>query len=134
MSVKTPLLTPRQIDIRASAAQKCLRALFGRHKDLQGVEMRAHLSIGLARIAEKRRFSSLLARYMRRRGIRSVASLANLIYIGCDHLEALEWMRSPSAFLLVEPGRRDRYLLALCDIDWDPNMKRYVPMHTKSAH
>lgn len=115
--------TPRQLKVRAKKTRERLTQLFARPelKQLSG-----HSAVGLCRLEEKLAFALLVAGHMEERNITSVSELAYRLYIGDDHLEVLEWMRSPMAFNRgCSKKRDDEYLLALCGIEWNPHTKSF---------
>ena len=117
------LPTPRQLKERAKKTMERLTQLFARPelKQLSG-----YAALGLCRIEEKLEFALLLAGHMQQRNITSVDELAFRLFIGSDHIEVLEWMRSPTAFKKGRSQKRDdEYLLALCGIEWNPHTKSF---------
>ena len=116
--------TPRELERRAKKARERLETLFQRRK-LRPLSV--HAVRGLRRLNEKLAMALLLAEHMKQRKIRSIAELAECLYIDGEGLEALRWMRSPVAFARISSQKRyDAYLLALCGIDWDPRTKSFV--------
>jgi len=124
MSRNIILPSAHQLKCRARAARKRIKQLFGSPILKHLLE---HRNLGLDRLKEKLALSLLLTRYMRNRKIRSVEELADRLFIGRDHLEAIQWMRSPTAFKKGNSREcNDEFLLALCGIDFDPRAKSFV--------
>lgn len=122
MSKKVSLPTPRELNSCASALRKRLTQIFASRKSISW-ELQGNLAVGLARIEEKRRVAIVLATYMNKRRIRSVEELANRLYLDGEYLEALKLVRFPSSFHRVNKRQGDSFLLALCDLEWDPKNK-----------
>jgi len=95
-------------------------------------EMENHLHIGLERIAEKGAFARMFAKYLNERGFARVEEFADKVFLDDDHIDALQWLRFPAAFKFKkgEQRRHDAYLLAVCNLEWDPYMKQYHPFNT----
>jgi hypothetical protein len=111
-------------------ARKRLIALFKQEKWFRGLER--HLQIGLDRIAEKGAFARMFAKYLNEGGFAGVEEFANKVFLGEDHIEALEWLRFPTVFKFKRGGQRrhDAYLLALSDLQWDYTLKQFRPLDT----
>ncbi len=140
-----PKVLPTRAELRkqATVAKKRIKLLFNERIDLSLLEKKVAAQarlLGLRRIKEKCKLATLLARHMEERSIASIASLAELHYIGEDHIEALFWLRSPVGLRYARTPSRvqrtglirghDDYLLALCDLSYDAVQKSYVPTKT----
>lgn len=120
--MKSKLPSRNALMMNADAMSHRLIALFRkaklkRHKD-------KHLALGMKRLSTIKDVAVLLARYMKKRGLDSTKEFAHDLRL--DH-EFVDKVRVPIA---LQPGPQkevDRYLIALCDLDWDPETKQYVP-------
>lgn len=65
----------------------------------------------LRKIHIQKKFADLLILFMERNSISSIQELANLLYIGEDHVEILEWLRDP--FLKMTENEILEYLRSL---------------------
>lgn len=120
-----PLPTPAELLRCADCANRRLNRLFTR-PDLK--HLAPYRAIGLRRLRAKRDVALMLAAHMQAQGIRSVEALADVLFIGHDHFEALYWMRYPLAFRCVQPNHaHNRYLVELCNLEWDHRTKRWSP-------
>jgi len=129
---ETAIPSAKELKKLAKAARKRMVELFHERKSL--ADLKPYLSVGLARIDQKRDIAVLLSKFLLKRGIRNVETLADFLYIGEDHLEALEWMTFPVAFQERSSKRNhDCYLLALCNIERDPRSRRYRPTPITTA-
>lgn len=125
MPKETLLPQASELRKRAKAARERMVELFRTRKDLEMVK--PYLSVGLARLDQKRDVALMLSKYSKKRGIRTVETIADLLYIGNDHLEVLQWMTFPVAFQDGHSKRsHDCYLLALCNLEWHPAEKKWI--------
>lgn len=122
-------LSPGEITRREKRAKQLLRQKFKTTKQLQ--KWRGHMDIGLTRLTEKGAMARTMSRHMKRRGITTVAELADKLYLN-PKCEELSWVCVPNAFRHTRSAGRDlKYLLVLCDLEWDKDTRTYIPISAK---
>lgn len=123
------LLSPEEITRREKQAKRLLRQKF---RDTSALKLwHGHLDVGLARLTEKGAMARTIARHMKRRGITTVAELADKLYLNPES-DTLSWMCLPNAFRHAKSNMQNlRYLLVLCNLEWDKEERTYTFISTE---
>ena|ERR1022692_4155474 len=120
-AIRLPGAKELRIQERASVLR--LHKLFARIP----VELAGHKELGLRRLEMKFRMAVNMLRFMKEHGVKTTGELAELLYCDGPYRYALEMLRYPVAFRPASKKREDEYLLVLCDLEWHPLKKRWIP-------
>lgn len=124
-----PVPSTRELRNRAKAERNRMVELFYIRKDLE--ELKPYLSVGLARIDQQLKFSLNVLRYLKRGGIFSLNDFADFLYLEPDTIVSFA---IPLAFRSANTSAaEDEYLIALCNLEWNPKEKRFVPVPLPTA-